>query len=132
MKTFPANSGRARGYSLFEMLVFILLLAIFSSLAVTSVFGNLYAGSNQARAKRTAQEIVSEVVRAEAVGLRLVVPGDIDGTLRAVAAGKRASGGPFHGQQFGLTNLTVEDMALSKPYLALNNDLLTMRNTAQP
>lgn len=129
MKTFAAAASQARcqqGISLFEMLMSISIIGVMCSLALP-LFGAQQDVFSSMKAKRNAQELVTECTVARAAGVNFVVPGDLDATLTNLKSGSRATAGAFAGREFGIKTLSAEDLLVSKAYLKLHNGDLMIR-----
>jgi Tfp pilus assembly protein FimT len=129
MKTFAAASPARRhqkGISLFEMLMSIAILGVMCSMALP-LFGAQHDVFSAVRAKRNAQELVTECTVARAAGVQFVVAGDLEATLANLKAGARASTGAFAGRAFGLKALSSEDLKLAIAHLKLQKDELMVR-----
>ena len=126
MKTFAAASParRQQGISLFEMLMSIAIIGIMCSLALP-LFGAQQDAFSAVKAKRNAQELVTECTVARAAGVDFVVAGDLEATLANLKSGARATTGAFAGREFGVKGMSTEEVRVSKAYLKLqNNDLM--------
>ncbi len=121
-----SRPGSQRGISLFEMLVTVALLGIMASLAMP-LFGaqtDVYA---DIKAKRNAQEIITECISAEAAGVAFVVTNDLPATLANFSQGAVAESGAFQGRFFGLKNLSLEDLRDAGRFLQVADRSLRLR-----
>jgi len=128
MKT-PASASsvrRSQGFSLAELLMTVAVLGIMCSLAIP-MFGGQQDVFLSIKAKRNAQELVTECTAAQASGVDFVVPGDLDATLANLKAGAVATTGVFKGRQFGIRGMSVEEIGLSKALLEVRSGVLVIR-----
>jgi hypothetical protein len=95
---------------------------VISSMAVPLLSNS--TGYSEARLRRNAQEIASVANVANAVGMNLVVEGDLEATLKNILTGGKASGGAFKNHFFGVRSLTIEDARAASKYLSLEDDAL--------
>lgn len=104
----------------------IAVLGILCSLAIP-MFGGQQDVFLSIKAKRNAQELVTECTAAQASGVDFVVPGDLDATLANLKAGAVATTGVFKGRQFGIRGMSVEEIGLSKALLEVRSGVLVIR-----
>jgi type II secretory pathway pseudopilin PulG len=128
MKTPAAVSPvrRQQGISLFEMLMSVAIIGVMCSLALP-LFGAPQEAFSSVKAKRNAQELVTECTVARAAGVDFVVASDLKATLAAVNLGARAESGVFAGREFGLKGMSPEELAASQAYLKIQNGELQVR-----
>ena len=104
----------------------IAVLGIMCSLAMP-LFGGQQEAFLSIKAKRNAQELVSECMAAQASGVNFVVVGDLEATLVNLKAGAVATTGVFKGRQFGIRGMSVEEIGLSKGMLAERAGVLVIK-----
>jgi prepilin-type N-terminal cleavage/methylation domain-containing protein len=128
MKTFaPDFAVRGhRGFSLAELLMTIAVLGIMCSLAMP-LFGGQHEAFLSIKAKRNAQELVTECAAAQAGGVNFVVAGDLEATLVNLKAGAVAGSGMFKGREYGMKGMSVEEIGYSKGLLAVQAGTLVMK-----
>ncbi len=128
MKTsaFASKVCRTQGFSLAELLMTIAIIGIMCSLAMP-LFGGQQEAFLSIKAKRNAQELVTECTAAQASGVDFVVPGDLDATLANLKAGAVATTGVFKGRQFGIRGMNVEEIGFSKALLEVRSGVLVIR-----
>lgn len=115
-----------RGISLFEMLLSVSLLGIILSLAMP-LFGAPHEAYADIKAKRNAQELVSEFQTAQAAGVNFIVANDLAATLANIARGQAATSGAFKGRYYGLQSISVEELPAAARFLKLSGGSLLMR-----
>lgn len=120
--TRPLFAARRHGFSLFEVLMFIAILGVITSLAVPMLFqtDSVYA----ARDRRNAQELSSTSMMAQAAGLNFVQGDDVVETLRALVRGDTPAQGPLKGRLFMVPGLSEEDMTRAAKFLTIQNGQL--------
>lgn len=116
-----------RGFSLFELLMFLSILGILTALAVPGLAGQQEAFKS-ARDRRNAQEIVTVCTAAKAAGLDFVAAGDLDTTIRNVIQGGTPSHGVLKGKMFRITSLDDASAAAAARFLAIEHGQLIYRN----
>ena len=104
----------------------IAVLGIMCSLAMPLLGGQQDAFLS-IKAKRNAQELVTECTVAQAGGVDFVVPGDLEATLANLKAGAVATTGVFKGRQFGIRGMSVEEIGLSKGLLVVQAGSLVLK-----
>jgi prepilin-type N-terminal cleavage/methylation domain-containing protein len=116
--TSPLSISR-RGFSLFEVLMFIAILGVMVSLAVPMLFqhDSIYA----ARDRRNAQELAATCMMAQAAGLEFVQEESVMETLRALVRGGMPAQGALKGRVFVVPGLSEEDLQGAAKYLELQN-----------
>lgn len=121
MKTRFATSAQS-GFSLFEMLLVVALIGIMCAIVVpTMTSHNQYEA---ARNRRNAQEMTAVCASAQIAGLNLVVPGDLEATIRNILAGGSPSTGAFKGQNFRAAGINETDAMKAIDYLQLQGSNL--------
>lgn len=128
MKTsaFATTVRRPQGFSLTELLMTIAVIGIMCSLAMP-LFGSQHEAYMSIKAKRNAQELVTECTAAQASGLDFVVLGDVEATLANLKAGAVATSGVFKGRQFGIRGLSDEEIGFSKVLLEVRSGVLVLK-----
>lgn len=121
-----SNVSRAKGFSLAELLMTIAVIGIMCSLAMP-LFGGQQDSFLSIKAKRNAQELVTECTVAQAGGVDFVVPGNLDATLANLKAGAVATTGVFKGRQFGIRGMSVEEIGYSKALLEVRAGVLMLK-----
>lgn len=121
MKTRFATSAQS-GFSLFEMLLVVALIGIMCAIVVpTMTSHNQYEA---ARNRRNAQEMTAVCASAQIAGLNLVVPGDLEATIRNILVGGTPSTGAFKGQSFRAAGINEADAMKAIDYLQLQGSNL--------
>jgi prepilin-type N-terminal cleavage/methylation domain-containing protein len=106
------------GFSLFEMLTCICLLAILLTLALP-MFANA-EGARQATHQKNAQTFCSLASAAQAAGIPLTKGSkDIGKILSQLRDGVTVTRGPLAGRSFKLPNITDEDIQGALDYIRL-------------
>lgn len=128
--THSITAASQRGFSLFEVLMFIAILGVMTSLAVPMLLqsDSVYA----ARDRRNAQELSSTSMMAQAAGLNFVQGDDVVETLRALARGDAPAKGPLKGRLFMVPGLSEEDLARAAKFLTIRDGQLQYSNREQP
>lgn len=118
------------GFSLFEVLMFISILGVMTSLTVPMLLqtDSFYA----ARDRRNAQELSSTSMMAQAAGLNFVQGDDVVETLRALVRGDMPVQGPLKGRLFMVPGLSEEDLARAAKFLTIQNGQLQYTNRDVP
>lgn len=112
----------ANGISLFELLLTIGLIAIFTSLAMP-LFGG-HVGYAAIKAKRNAQELASECSIGQAAGVQFVVENDLQQTLQNLMEGAVVADGPFSGRRYGRLGMSPEDVVEASKHLKVSQNSL--------
>jgi Tfp pilus assembly protein FimT len=115
-----------RGISLFELLMSVAIIGVICALALP-IFGAQQDVFSEVKAKRNAQELVTECAVARAAGVDFVSAGDLDETLERIKAGARATTGAFKGREFGVRTMSAEELRETKAYLTIRNGDLAIR-----
>lgn len=115
----------AKGYSLFEMLMFVSILGIMITLAIP-----LFAtseGAQQAVDQRNAQNFCSLAFAANAAGVK-VVDADNKGSQKEIVAvlkqirqGIEVKRGPLKGRNFKLPNVRDEEIEGASRYITIED-----------
>lgn len=128
--TRSLSASRQHGFSLFEVLMFVAILGVMTSLAVPmlSPVDSVYA----ARDRRNAQELSSTSMMAQAAGLNFVQGEDVIETVRAITRGDMPARGPLKGRLFMVPGLSEEDVAGAAKYLTIQGGQLQYSNREQP
>lgn len=128
--TRSLSTSRQCGFSLFEVLMFIAILGVMTSLAVPmfSQTDSVYA----ARDRRNAQELSSTSMMAQTAGLNFVQGEDVIETIRALARGDMPASGPLKGRLFMVPGLSEEDVAGAARYLTIQEGQLQYSNREVP
>ena len=122
MKTKSTSTRCQQGFSLFEMLVVICLLGIMVAIVVPTLTSS--SQYEAARNRRNAQEMTAICSAAAAAGVNLVVPGDLERTIRNVLNGGSPEEGPFKGRSFRAAGLSEPDAMKAINYLQLQGGSL--------
>jgi prepilin-type N-terminal cleavage/methylation domain-containing protein len=121
MKTkLPLSSNRRHGFSLVEMLTFVAIVGILTSIVVP-MLGSTNSVA-EARLRRNAQELTSAFNAANAAGLNFSVQGNMDATLAAIIQGSKPASGVFKDRFFGLRSINLEEAKLATKYLKLDGE----------
>ncbi len=132
MKTVTHSLAAAcqRGFSLFEVLMFIAVLGVMTSLAVPMLYqtDSFYA----TRDRRNAQELSSTSMMAQAAGLNLVQSDDVLQTVRALARGDMPVSGPLKGRLFVVPGLSEEDLVGASRFLLIQGGQLQYSSREVP
>lgn len=128
--THSLSAARQRGFSLFEVMMFVAILGVMTSLAVPMLVqsDSVYA----ARDRRNAQELSSTSMMAQAAGLNFVQGDDVVEILRALARGDMPSQGPMRGRLFMVPGLSEEDLARAAKFLTIRDGQLMYSNREVP
>ncbi|MGV3659359.1 MAG: type II secretion system protein [Prosthecobacter sp.] len=128
--THSLSAASPRGFSLFEVLMFIAVLGVMTSLAVPMLLqsDSFYA----ARDRRNAQELSSTSMMAQAAGLNLVQGGDVLETVRALARGDMPVRGPLKGRLFVVPGLSEEDLVGAARFLTIQGGQLQYTSREVP
>lgn len=125
-KTLPG------GFSLFEMLVFVAILAIVTSMAV-AWFGGNGEELRQARDQRNAQSICTLCKAVEAAGEDLVEQEEtIPKITRRLVDGVTIKKGVLKGRHFQLSPLAEEEIIGAILYLVIRNGTLYYESQGKP
>ena len=122
MKTVSIHisSLQTKGFSFFEMMMFIAILGIIVAILVPMWSNNdsFYA----ARDRRNAQELVSICTMAQAAGLDFVEnETNIVEILRNISRGRLVERGAMKGRSFSVPGLSEEDLNGAAGYVSLQN-----------
>lgn len=117
----------AKGFSLFELLMFLSILGVLTALAVPGL-ANQHEAFKNTRDRRNAQEIVTVCTAAKAAGLDFVAHGDLDTTIRNVMRGGTPSHGVLKGKVFKVTSIDDASAAAAARFLAIEQGQLIYRN----
>lgn len=122
MKLGSANStlSKTKGIGLVEMLVVVSIIGIITAIVIVPYTKVTRDRTDQARNRVNAQQIVSMSQSARAAGVSLMVPGDLEATLKQVVAGGTSSDGVFTGATFSLEGMDEESVEKASDYLSLN------------
>ncbi len=121
MKTrFPSSAQS--GFSLFEMLLVVALIGIMCAIVVPTMTS--HSQYEAARNRRNAQEMSAVCAAAQAAGINLVIPGDLQATIRNILAGGSPTAGVFKGQSFRATGINEDDAMKAVSYLQLQGSSL--------
>lgn len=127
MKIISPNHNR--GFSLLEMLLFISVLGIIVAL-VLPFFGSHKGSFENARAKRNAKELISVCTAAQVAGIKMVVPGDLDETVKKLVAGATPDRGVLKGRIFKVNLVNEDDLLGAQRFLTIENGELLYRGDA--
>ena len=96
-----------------------MVVAILGIMASISLFllGGQRITFMEVRAKRNAQELVSEFHKAASFGVNFAVAGDKMATLRKIVDGSVASSGLFQGGSFRVSNMDEESLQEAEKYI---------------
>lgn len=127
--THSLSAGQ-RGFSLFEVLMFIAILGVMTSLAVPLLLqsDSIYT----TRDRRNAQELASTSMMAQVAGLNFVQGSDVVETLRALVRGDSPAKGPLKGRLFMVPGLSEEDLAGAAKFLTIQDGRLLYSNREVP
>lgn len=118
----------SHGFSLVELLVTIAVIGIICSIAVPAL--SVSETGKVTRDRRNAQELASLCASAQAAGLDLVVPGDLDQTVANLIRGGSPSSGPFKDRLFALRGMAAQDAINAAKYLRLEGRYLIFMTDA--
>jgi prepilin-type N-terminal cleavage/methylation domain-containing protein len=118
----------SHGFSLFEMVMTVAIIGILVSLTMP-LLGSQHDAFSAVKARRNAQELVSECAAAQAADVNFVVPDDLAGTLANIRKGAVATSGAFNNRSFGLPNVTAAELQESAAFLQLSGTELTLRSS---
>jgi prepilin-type N-terminal cleavage/methylation domain-containing protein len=121
----PSRINR-RGISLFEMLLVVSILGIMAAFALPS-FGQQRDVFADVKAKRNAQELVSESTVAQAAGATDLVGSTVEEMVEKLLVGVRVTEGAFAGREFGLRGMKAEDAQAAVKHLKVVNGQLALR-----
>jgi hypothetical protein len=100
----------------------IAIIGVIAAIAIPNV--DTSKAAKVARDRRHAQELSSFTVAAQAAGLSLVVPGNLDATLDKVLAGGSPLTGAFRGHAFIAPKISKEDARAAARFLKVEEDAL--------
>ncbi|MEM1295571.1 MAG: type II secretion system protein [Verrucomicrobiota bacterium] len=123
-RNLDPSAETTKALSLVEMLVVVSIMGILTAIVVVPYTKVTRERTDQARNRVNAQQIVSMAQSAQAGGVSLVVPGDLDATLTLVIAGGTAPEGVFTGATFSLEGMDAESVEKAKTYLELDGSSL--------
>ncbi|MDB6118282.1 MAG: hypothetical protein JWO08_2063 [Verrucomicrobiaceae bacterium] len=122
MKTRFSTSRIQGGFSLFEMLLVVSLIGIMTAIVVPTMTS--HSQYEAARNRRNAQEMTAICASAQVAGLNLVIPGDLEATVRNILTGGAPSDGIFKGQRFRASGMKEADAMKALSYLQLQGSSL--------
>lgn len=110
-------SRSQRGFSLFEILLFLGILGVILGITVPmfSQSDTIYA----ARDRRNAQELSSTCMMAQAAGLNFVQGENVVEAIRAIVRGGMPTQGAMKGRLFVVPGLSDEDVQGAARYLRI-------------
>lgn len=113
----PQHCRSARGFSFFEMMMFVAILGIMVAIIVPMWSNNdaFYA----ARDRRNAQELVSVSMVANAAGLNFVQGENVLDILRSISRGAVVTKGAMKGRSYSVPGLSEEDLKGAAKYISL-------------
>lgn len=124
MKTRIRTKTLPEGFSLFEMLMFVAILAIISSMGL-AWFGGNGEELKQARDQRNAQSICSLCQAVEAAGENLVTESiTVPQIAKKLAEGVVIKRGVLKGRRFQLPPLQKEEIKGASEYLIIREGTL--------
>jgi type II secretory pathway pseudopilin PulG len=123
MRIRSAKSLSASGFTLVEMLVMILAIALLTAMAMP-ILGRANQSAGFARDIENARSLASVAQGAEAAGVAVVDPGgSVEQTLRTLAAGVTVTRGAMSGQEFRIAVGEAEIVGAAR-FLRIENGLL--------
>ena len=116
----------APGWSLMELLITIVILAVVMNIALMAM-GSTRQGAEDQKDKRNAQEIANVAAMANAAGASFIVPGDEQATITNLRDGVAPTTGAFSGRVFIISNMQDTQIKGAMRYLVLNDTDLQYR-----
>lgn len=111
------RSTTTQAFSLAEVLIVIAVMGILAAVGMSFLGGSHRDTISRIRDQRNAQEIASLTSGALAVGVPVVEPGDMRGTIDNLMEGRQATTGAFSGRVFRLSPLSEEEIVGALHYL---------------
>lgn len=123
----PGHSGEM-GFSIVEILVVILVIAIMTAIALPMIVGVTDGSADYVKDKRNAQMLSSISSAAQVAGLDFVIPGDLTATIDNVVSGATVAEGQFTGERFAVPGLSADDKAGASLFLSVQNGMLVFHS----
>lgn len=98
------------GFSLLEMLIVVAVIGVMATIGIVFYGRNHRDVVLKVRDQRNAQEITALVMGAQAAGASVVVPDDLQATVRGLIEGRQGTSGTFKGKTFKLAHLTDDEI----------------------
>ena len=118
--------GRAslRGITVLELILFIAVVSLMCTFALEKTSKIRSGPVKNLRDRRNAQTLCTVSSSAQALGLDMVVPGDVMATIDNLVAGGVVPAGVFKGEVMSVPGITEDEKVTAALYLRIEHGML--------